>query len=147
MANLSDIKFVSVTRPHLLDPISTKRRKLMERIDEQLAALDAYQRGEVFTRTVHHTERDLETDEPVARVSTRRVVPWWWTDKDGKVYVSVRYGTKILEFTKGKSAIQVDGLDQIPPVLTKLRAAVAAGELDTLLAQAGEQLRKRFKAD
>lgn len=147
MANLTGIHFVAATRPHLSDPVTTKRRKLMQRIDEQIAAFDSQQRGEVYSKTIQHTVKDLETDEPMVQTSTRRVIPWWWSDKDGTVYLSVRYGTKVLEFSKGRTAIQVDGLAQVPKVLTQLRAATAAGELDALLAQAGEQLRKRFKVN
>ena len=146
MANLSDIKFVQATRPHQLDPVTNKRLKLIARIDEQLAAFEAIQQGGVYSRTVHRRVRDLQTDEPTVQSHSRRVVPWWWIDKDGKVYLAVRYGTKILELSKGKQAIQLDGQTQIPLLLVKLRAATAAGELDGFLAQAGDQLRKRFKA-
>jgi hypothetical protein len=32
---------------------------------------------------------------------------WFWTADDGKVYISLRYGARVIEIAKGKSAIEV----------------------------------------
>jgi hypothetical protein len=42
-------------------------------------------------------------------------------------------------------AVQTETLDQIIEVLKSLKLATSNGELDVLLTQAGELIRKRFK--
>lgn len=147
MAILSELKFASVARTHIGNPVQTKRRKMVDRINEQLATLSAYQRGESYTRTVNRAVRDLETDRQTVETLTRRVSPWWWTDKDGKLYMTVRYGTRVLELAKGKPAIEVRDVEHIGEILVKLRDAVIQGELDTVLAQAGDQCWRRPKSE
>jgi hypothetical protein len=49
--------------------------------------------------------------------------------------VTVRYGSKTIEFEKGKTAIVVPGMNQLGPTIETVIAAVRAGELDELLAQ------------
>ena len=52
----------------------------------------------------------------------------WWKDKP-----LVRYGSKPLEFAKGKNAIELASEAEVADVLAKVRDAVEAGELDALI--------------
>ncbi len=45
----------------------------------------------------------------------------------------VRYGNKMIEFDKGKAAILVDEIDELPEIIKAVIALVKAGELDTQL--------------
>ena len=83
--------------------------------------------------------------DPVSLKRPRKVSPWWWTDKDGKYLLTIKYGSKVIELAKGKPAVQAETLDQIIEVLISLKLATSNGELDLLLSQAGELIRKRFK--
>ena len=56
----------------------------------------------------------------------------------------MRYGTRILELSKGKSAIEVGEMKQLVPVIEALKQAVAAGELDAQIAAAGAEVSSRF---
>ena len=60
---------------------------------------------------------------------------WWTASVDGKINLVVRYGSKPLEFTKGKNAIELGSEAEVADVLTKVREAAEHGELDTLIEQ------------
>ena len=58
---------------------------------------------------------------------------WWCEDVTGNVYLTIRYGQKMIEFEKGKAAISVPNKDGLNEVLDVLIAAVRSGELDEAL--------------
>ena len=47
----------------------------------------------------------------------------------------MRYGSKPLEFAKGKNAIALKSKEDVEPTLRKLKLAVLSGEFDEMLAQ------------
>jgi hypothetical protein len=75
----------------------------------------------------------------------RRVKPWWWISESGKVCVSIRYGSKVLELSKGKAAVEVANPDELASTLEAVRRAVEAGELDAQIEAASGALRSGFK--
>jgi hypothetical protein len=54
---------------------------------------------------------------------------------DGRVYINLRYGTRVIEIAEGKSVIEVGEKKQLVPFIEALKRAVAAGEVDQRLAQ------------
>jgi hypothetical protein len=54
------------------------------------------------------------------------------------------YGTRVLEFAKGKSAIEVHSKKQLVPVIEALKQAVAVGEINAHLPTAGAEVNSRF---
>jgi hypothetical protein len=74
----------------------------------------------------------------------KRVKPWWFTADNGKLAVSVRYGTRVLELAKGKWAVEVAAEKELLPVLEVLKAAVLDGELDAAIETASNKLRSAF---
>ena len=56
----------------------------------------------------------------------------------------MRYGTRVLELTKGKFAIEGGDKKQLVPVIEALKQAVAAGEVDQQLTAAGAEVSSRF---
>jgi hypothetical protein len=74
----------------------------------------------------------------------KRVKAWWFTADNGKLAVSVRYGTRLIELGKGKFAVEVGSDKDLLPVLEVLKAAVLAGELDTQIEAASVKLRSGF---
>jgi len=52
---------------------------------------------------------------------------------DGKINLVVRYGSKPLEFGKGKNAIELSSEAEVADVLAKVREAAELGELDALI--------------
>jgi len=45
----------------------------------------------------------------------------------------VRYGSKPIEFAKGKNAIELASISDVAPILESIKAAVESRELDALL--------------
>ena len=66
---------------------------------------------------------------------TKRVKRWWMTSVDGKINLVVRYGSKPLEFAKGKNAIELASEADVADTLRKVREAAELGELDALIEQ------------
>ena len=61
----------------------------------------------------------------------KRVRPWWFVTDAGKLALSVRYGTRVLELARGKVAVEVGGEKDLVPTLELIKTAVLNGELDT----------------
>ena len=137
MIQLADVKLVSAVRPTFQDPVALKRSKFISRVSEQLEIANNLMTGEQIPFTSFH--------DPVSLKRPRKVSPWWWIDKEGKYLMAIKYGSKVIELVKGKSAVQAETLEQIIEVLKSLKQATSNGELDVLLTQAGELIRKRFK--
>ena len=74
----------------------------------------------------------------------KRVKPWWFTTESGKLALSVRYGTKVLELAKGKVAVEVGAEKDLVPTLELIKTAVLNGELDTQIEAAANKLRDGF---
>ncbi len=88
--------------------------------------------------------KDAESGERRNVEMQKRVRAWWWTAENSRVHMHVKYGAKTLELAKGKQAIEVGTLDDLIPTLDTLKAAVAAGELDTQIEGASSQMRSGF---
>ena len=137
MIQLADVKLVSAVRPTFQDPVALKRTKFISRVSEQLEIANLLMKGEQIPFTSFH--------DPVSLKRPRKVSPWWWIDKDGKYLMAIKYGSKVIELAKGKSAVQAETLEQIIEVLKSLKLATSNGELDLHLTQASELIRKKFK--
>jgi hypothetical protein len=74
----------------------------------------------------------------------KRVKPWWFTTESGKLALSVRYGTKVLELAKGKVAVEVGTEKDLVPTLELIKTAVLNGELDTQIDASANKLRDGF---
>jgi hypothetical protein len=81
---LADVKLVSAVRPTLQDPVALKRSKFISRVSQQLEIANHLMKGEQTPFTSFH--------DPVSLKRQRKVSPWWWTDKDGKYLMTIKYG-------------------------------------------------------
>ena len=68
----------------------------------------------------------LQNNNPIA-VRRRKMM--------AKINLVVRYGSKPLEFAKGKNAIELASETEVADTLRKVREAAELGELDTLIEQ------------
>ena len=128
MTVLDTLNFVAFNPLQNNNPIAVRRRKLIARIDEQiqLAANKDYTPTQHKWVTYEHgNQRKVEV--------AKRVKRWWSAGVDGKVNLVVRYGSKPLEFAKGKNAIALDTEADVADTLRKVRDAVELGELDALI--------------
>ncbi len=67
----------------------------------------------------------------------KRIKRWWVTDATGNCLFAIRYGSKVLEIEKGKTAVVVGKPDQLVPTIETIITAINAGELDGQLSEMG----------
>ena len=118
MTVLDTLNFVAFKPLANNNPIAVRRRKLVAKIDEQIQlAAD-----KDYTPTQHKWITDAEGNQKKVEVA-KRVKRQWTASVDGKTNLVVRYGSKPLEFAKGKNAIELAS------------EAAELGELDALIEQ------------
>jgi hypothetical protein len=132
MPVLKTLAFAALPK-NVSDPIQIRRDKLVSRLEEQKGLLG----DPNLIRTVQRTITENGEKRIVAK--QQRVRPWWRTDSAGHVFMSIKFGSRPVEFEKGKSAIAVPSKDKISSVIDTLITAVRAGELDEVLAVASKQ--------
>jgi hypothetical protein len=129
MTVLDTLNFVAFSPLQNNNPIAVRRRKLMAKIDEQIQLAT----DKDYTPTQHKWVTDDEGKQTQVEVA-KRVKRWWTASVDGKINLVVRYGSKPLEFAKGKNAIELAGEAEVADTLRKVREAAELGELDALIA-------------
>jgi hypothetical protein len=143
MAIFSTLKLVAAKKPTFVSPVQARRNKLSTRLWEQIELAKAQRNGTVFAPTRTKTIRDDDGNTRTVERS-RRIKQWWFVSEAGKVCIAVRYGARVLELAKGKSAIEVATPAELINALETIRSAVDAGELDVQLEAASNSLRSSF---
>lgn len=144
MSALNGLKLVAAKKPNQMPAIQQRRNKLAKRLWEQIELAKAQQTGTTYTPTKFRTITDAETGLRKQVETSKRVKAWWFVAENGKLVLSVRYGTKVLELAKGKWAVEVGSDKDLVGVLEVLKDAVLAGELDTQIDAASDKLREGF---
>ena len=127
MTVLDTLNFVAFNPLQNNNPIAVRRRKLMAKIDEQIQLAT----NKDYTPTQHKWVTDEQGKQTKVEVAKR----WWTASVDGKINLVVRYGSKPLEFSKGKNAIELASETEVADTLRKVREAAELGELDVLIEQ------------
>ena len=144
MTVLSKLKLVSSKKERNVSPVVARRNKLAAKIEEQLLFATAQRDGEIYAPKRLKNVTDKVTGECKTVEATKRIKEWYWTNSTGKIHLSIRYGSKTLEFAKGKNAIELSTGDELLATLATLKEAVIAGELDEVISQASEKLKAGF---
>ena len=139
---LSSLKITNVVRQMNANTNEFRKTKLLKKLDEQISLATAQKNGELFTvKRLKHV-KDGNGNSTQIEVQ-KRVSPWFWTDNN-KTYVQIRYGTRVLELQKGKNTIETASADDLLKTLGIVKAAVANGELDSVIEAASVKVRERF---
>lgn len=133
VAHLDTLKIVVKPNYQPTSPTEARRSKLIGKLQEQLAMVEAELAGKQYKRLKWVTVAD-EEGEPRRIQRPVRLKQWWFRDRANTLLLAVRYGAKALPIAKDRSAIEVASLDKLPLVLNTLIKAIDAGELDTQLA-------------
>ena len=145
MSALANLKFVAAKKNAVVSPVIAKRKKLVAKLQEQLAMFEAQQAGSVYTATRIKTVVDAESGLRDAGEVNKRVREWYWIADTGKLNLAVKYGAATLTLAKGgKNAIEVNSGAELVNTLKVLMAATANGELDDAIAEASVKTRKGF---
>ena len=144
MATLASLKLVSAKKPANQPPVVQRRNKLSNKVFEQIQMVRAQSRGESYAPTKQKTVTNADGDR-ITITAPKRIKPWWFVAENGKCCIAIRYGSKVIELAKGKSAIEVSGPEALIDALEAVNAAVLAGELDTQIEAVSGQLRSGFQ--
>ena len=128
MIVLDTLNFVTFNPLQNNNPIAIRRSKLIAKIDEQIQLAT----NKDYTPTQHKWAAYDEGKQTKVEV-VKRVKRWWIASVDGKINLVVRYGSKPLEFAKGKNAIELASEAEVADALAKVREAAELGELDALI--------------
>jgi hypothetical protein len=143
MSVIAKLKLIASKRERNLSPFIVRRNKLALKLDEQLALCTAQKEGRLYAPKRIKTVTNAD-GERVSVETTKRVKEWFWTTSNGKINLAVRYGSKVLELSKGKNAIELSTGDELIATLSLLKDAVIAGELDDAITNASDKLRSGF---
>ncbi len=128
---LSSLK--AIARPEIVkSPVLAKRMKLIERLEEQLAMVNAKLANQPFSFIREKTVTDPITGDKHIKQIPRKVRQWFFDDAD-HFYFEVRFAGKTFEVESGKPTIDVGALSNLPALIALLIQAVEKGELDLFL--------------
>lgn len=130
MTILTKFNLVVSKRVTNTNPIFAKRNKLLAKLDEQIELATAKKEGRAYLPTKLKTYINNETGEKKLIETTKRVKEWYWLNADGKIILTVKYGSKTLELNKGKNAIELENESEVINTYKLLKEAVTNGELD-----------------
>jgi hypothetical protein len=144
MSALQSLKLVNQRRPNALPPVLHRRRKLDTKLWEQIQLAQAQAEGNTYSVKRFKTVRDVDGVSRSVELQ-KRVRPWWFVAENGKVCLNVRYGNRVLELAKGKSAVEVATPAELVNTLEQIRKAVVDGELDSQIDAASGAVKAGFK--
>jgi len=144
MSHLTSLKLIAGTRQQGTNPKEARRMKLCSKIDEQIRLAQGQQAGTPYQPIKLRVVQDPITAERKTIEVPKRLKPWWWTADNGKTCITLRYGAKVLEISKGKNAIETAGVTEVITSLQLLKEAVGAGELDAQMEALSGQVTEAF---
>jgi hypothetical protein len=145
MSQLATLKLTAAKKPATQPLIVQQRSKMTKRLFEQMELARSQRDGTAYIQMRVKTITGIEGELKSIEVQ-KRVKAWWFTADNGKLCLLVRYGSKVIELARGKTAVEVTTLDELVSALATIKAAVEAGELDAQIQAASSQLREGFKA-
>lgn len=145
MGTITALKLIAAQSPAKVSAVQQRRNKLAKRLWEQSELAKAKQAGTQFSPVRIRSITDPETGLRKTVEMNKRVKAWWFTTENGKLALSVRYGTKQLELAKGKWAVEVANERDLVAALDTIRQAVLDGELDAAIETASIKLREGFE--
>ena len=128
-----------------MSPVQFRRNKLAAKLADQIALATAMKDGKTYVATRIRNVKDRITGEVSSVEQTRKVRPFWFRAESGKTCVQLKYGTKVLDFSKGKNSVEVANETELVSVLETLKQAVESGELDAQIEAVSAVVRKGFK--
>ena len=145
MSTLDSLKLTTARKPTHIPVIVFRRNKLSNKLWEQIQLAKSQIDGTPFVVKKFRTVKDKETGLRRQVEIPKRIREWWFRNDAGKVCVSVKYGTKVIELAKGKHSVEVDSAQNLVKALETIKSAVEQGELDAQIETASGVLRKGFK--
>ena len=138
MSMLKGLSFAAAPRAATqLSMEEVRRNKLIAHLQEQRAIAQAETAGEQHV-VMRRRWQLTPTGEKLRVEVEKRLKRWWTAQTDGHLLLTVRWGSRVIEWERGKAAIAVGERGKLVGVLDKLIAATQAGELDAHIAAANK---------
>ncbi len=145
MSLLSTLKLTAARKLRAVPEVVKRRNKLLQKLGEQRALAQALQQGQHYAPKRLRSFKDADTGNRVVKEIPVRIKPWFWTGEKGELLLSLQYGSRQIELSKGKTAVEVGDENNLLSVLDVLITAVQNGELDAQIEAASTKLRDGFK--
>lgn len=145
MSTLGTLNLTAETKPQHIAPVQQRRNKLSHRLWEQIQLAKSQIEGTEFVVKKYRSFKDQETGLRKQLEVPKRIRPWWFISANGKVCISIKYGTSVLELAKGKPSVEVDSPQDLVKALETIKVAVESGELDSQIELASTNLRAGFQ--
>ena len=145
MTLLNTLKLTAARKVRAVPEVVKRRNKLLQKLGEQRALAEALLQGRHYAPKRLRSYKDADTGNRVLKEVPVRIKPWFWTGEKGEMLLTVQYGSRQIELTKGKSAVEVGSESNLLNVLDVLLTAVQNGELDAQIEAASTKLRDGFK--
>ena len=145
MSMLETLKLTTAKKPRHLPPILVLRRKLANKLWEQIQLAKSHKDGTPFAMTKFKSVTDRATGLCKQVEQPKRLKSWWFVNEQGKLCVNIRYGTQVIELAKGKYSIEVTDEQGLIEALETVKQAVELGELDAQINSASEHARRVFE--
>ena len=144
MSTLDGLKLSTAKKPAHIPAVVFRRNKLSNKLWEQIQLAKSQIDGTQFVVKKFRSVVDKETGLRKQVEVPKRLREWWFKNEQGKMCVSIRYGTQTIELAKGKGSIEVESASALIKALELVKQAVEAGELDAQINNASVNVRKVF---
>ncbi len=144
MSTLNKLNLTNAIKPTSMPAIQHRRNKLSTKIWEQIQLASAQKEGGTFTSKKLKTVTTLDGIRKTIEFE-KRIRPWWFTNEQGKTCISVKYGSKVIQLAKDKTAVEIANKDELVKTLELIKTAIDQGELDQEIETASGSIRARFK--
>jgi len=144
MSSISKLKLISSKRVSSTDPIIFRRKKLVSKINEQVSLVKAKIDGTNYTAKKLKYVNDESGNRTQVEV-LKRIKEWHWIGDNGKINLAIKYGSKTLDLSKGKNAIETSSMDDLLKTLELVKEAVVSGELDEAITTVSDKVKSSFK--
>ncbi len=144
MSTLNGLKLSTAKKPTHIPQIVFRRNKLSNKLWEQIQLAKSQLDGTSFVVKKFRSVIDKETGLRKQVEVPKRLREWWFMNEQGKMCVSIRYGTQMIELAKGKYSIEVESAQALIKALETVKQAVETGELDNQITNASINVRRVF---
>ena len=134
MSILAKLNLTQLKRPTSKSPQDKRRDNLIQKLEEQSKLAEHEAKGTKYSVTKNAWTRD-EAGNKTRITRDKLIRPWYFADGTG-MSLTVRYGARVLDLGKGKKAIAVASVKEIPAVVAAVIDACRAGELDQAMESA-----------
>jgi len=132
MSILAKLDLKSVTRTANGNPVEQRRKRLINKLNEQIEVFNALQKGKQYTQMKSVNVTDSDGNKAVSSIE-RTVKPWFF-EQDSGWYIQCRYGSRLLNIYNRHNAVYVKKYSDIGIVLNQFIDATYAGEFDKVIA-------------